>query len=134
MMKRLFKAALASACLAMPLTASASNECEGNANQQHEIRILFNGFFPTNTYACPGDTITFLNKSGRYANFLVKDPANLYSSSYLWKFDWKANNSSRTYVIPNGVDGLVLTGINLSGASNNDYPGSVIFGPAPDSY
>lgn len=133
-MNRFAKVALGCALLATPEVVMAAY-CDDVGNQSHEVRVLFNGFFPNTLYACPGDTVNFVNASGRWARFKLKDEAVSSFSNYLYYSPWTAPNGSRTYTILSGVDGLDMGAISLSGASNPyQNTGSITFAAAPTSY
>lgn len=132
-MKRLVKAALLCA-LALGPTASWANACAGGTATTHEVRIQWNGFFPTKLYACPGDTVRFVNMTGRYAMMSVKDPNYTGVGYYINRLGWfyqSGGYSTISYTIPHGYPYLVLGEIDLYGVSNNDKVGYIMFSPAP---
>ena len=130
-MSRFVKAALGCALLATPGVAWAGY-CDDVGAQTHEVRVQYNGFFPNTLYACPGDVVTFVNHSGRWAEFKVKDENDTYFTDYLYKFYWTAPGGSRNWTIPTGYDGLDMGVISLSGASNPyQNMGYIVFAEAP---
>ena len=129
MMKSIAKAALTCAILAIPAAASAS-DCTGVPNQTHYVNVYENGYFPTNLYACGGDSVVFTNRSGRYIQFNIYDNNN----QQVKYFNWYANGYSKYFDIPATGAGYTMKYLNLAGIYNNDQEGHIILGAAPTHY
>ena len=129
-MKRFASAALAAGLAISALPAQAG--C-GGANVTHDVRIQYNGFFPTTIYVCNGDDIRFTNRSGYWANFYLSDGPDEGDNFDRWS-GWISNGNTWTLTNVNNSIGDQFRNLDLYGRSNSTYRGYIEFGDAPTSY
>ena len=130
-MKRLASAALAGVLAISALPAQAG--C-GGTKVTHDVRIQYNGFFPTKIYVCSGDDIRFTNYSGYWANFYLDDGPDEDSNLDRWSGWLNYNGGTWTLTNVNPAIGDQLRYLDLYGRDNSTYRGYIEIGDAPTSY
>ena len=129
-MNSYMKAALCGAFLVTPITAAAY-DCSSGV-RTHNVRVQYQGFFPSVVYVCAGDTITFTNHSGATGGFKISDGGDS-NTSHDFNF-WQNNGQSASYVV-NANSGTSFVDFSLSGYSTNyDGHAGIVFGSAPTHY
>lgn len=130
-MNGLALAAVVAGSFASPAIAATSEAACGSRPGgpiDHIVRVQEEGFFPTVTYACPGDSVSFYNGHWNWANFTV----DYLDGTTVWS-EW--SGPALDYTIPNFT---VSSGMNVEFRSLSSHPyypsaykGFLVMGVAP---
>ncbi len=124
-------AAIAATTLSTPAVASTSlSDCLGRFGGPltHVVTVIEAGFFPTTTYVCPGDIVTFENGHDNWANFTID-----YGSTEVWSGWQPAGGSynSISFTVTDTMTDVEFRSLSAHPYYPNAYKGFIRLGVSP---
>ncbi len=128
-----FAAATALMGFASPaLSSTSASDCLGRIGGPitHVIRTLESGYFPTVTYVCPGDTVSFVNEKNYWTQFQINwDPSTTNQHS-----GWHAPNATYTsmeFEVLSTMTSVEFVGLTAHPYYPSGFKGFILLGIAP---
>ncbi|MEY1556397.1 hypothetical protein AB3Y40_12260 [Yoonia sp. R2331] len=122
-------ATTSTAFMATPVTADALSDCLGRLGgaMEHSITLVEAGFFPTTTYVCPGDIVTFEN-SHWWAQFRIDFGSTEYFSGWVAPY---ASHPSMEFTVDATMTDVEFYSLKSHPYYPSAYRGYISLGIAP---